>query len=819
MNSKTHSIFVLLFLINLNKMKAQLRVIALLLFVTLFASAQEKGIIQGKITSADGYPLKEIVIKLAKGAYTSETSKDGTFRFENFPVGTHTLIIEGEGLKKQSKEIKVTANTVTNVSFTLQENIESLQEIVIIFKGSTNKKKENVLSGLTLKPMDIPQSIQIIGNDIITQQQAIRLSEVIKNVNGAYIGSARGGAQESVWSRGYDMTSNNMFKNGFRFSGGSIPEVSSLEKVEILKGSAALLFGNVAPGGIMNMVTKKPSFEQGGEISMQAGSYAFYKPSIDIYGPLNSYIAYRFTGSYENSESFRDVVKKERYYINPSFLFKVSNKTEIVLQGDYLHDNWTPDFGTGIIGKEIVALPRSTYLGATWSNGQTRQSSVSGLVKHEFNKDWKLNFNTSFQDYNRDSKGTERIQPAANGDWSRPLGQNRNLEQIIGQQINLQGCFTTGKVKHQIFTGVDFENSYVQAYTFTFSPTTYGSGSILDFANFDQGGAIPDATNTKIVKTDTNRFGIYAQDLISITNKFKVLAGLRWSWQESVAETTDFTKTPVTITEDQTRIDQAFTPKIGLVYQPTADMSLFASYSNSFTPNTGTTVDLKVIKPSIIDQYEAGIKKDFWKGLFSTNVTVYQITNSNLAQTAEFKADGSNNTDSSIKVLSGETTSKGIEIDLTARPIEGLSINAGYSYNDMRYTKTSGLNGSFIEGDRLARTPANTANMSFFYTLQSGVLKGISIGAIGNYIGQRVGGWNNQIVIDSKTQVQTINDREIPLSDYTTIDVSAGYEWGKFSLLCKLSNVANTLNYTVHENYSVNPIAPRQVLTSLKYKF
>ncbi|HRN46381.1 MAG TPA: TonB-dependent receptor, partial [Flavobacterium sp.] len=189
---------------------------------------------------------------------------------------------------------------------------------------------------------------------------------------------------------------------------------------------------------------------------------------------------------------------------------------------------------------------------------------------------------------------------------------NKNLEQIIGEQISLQGNFTTGKIKHQLFTGVDFENSFLQAYTFTFSPNTYGNGNIFDFDNFNQGGAIPEATNTKIVKTDTNRFGIYAQDLISLTDKFKVLAGIRWSWQEAQANTHDLTKNPVVIKEDAKRIDQAFTPKLGLVYQPTKDMSLFASYSNSFTPNTGTTVDLKVIKPSIIDQYELGIKKDYW---------------------------------------------------------------------------------------------------------------------------------------------------------------------------------------------------------------
>ncbi len=245
-------------------------------------------------------------------------------------------------------------------------------------------------------------------------------------------------------------------------------------------------------------------------------------------------------------------------------------------------------------------------------------------------------------------------------------------------------------------------------------------------------------------------------------------------------------------------------------------MAIFASYSNSFTPNSGTTVDLKAIKPSIIDQYEVGIKNDFFRGLLSTNVTLYQIKNNNLAQTAEFKADGTPNTDSTIKVLSGATKSKGIEVDVTAHPIIGLNIMAGYSYNDMRYTKTSGLKGSFVEGDRLTRTPANTANLSFHYTLQNGALKGFSIGALANYIGKRIGGWNNQI---DPSQPNGILDREIPLSAYTTIDVSAGYKWKNFSLLCRLSNITNELNYNVHENYSVNPIAPRQLMTTLRYKF
>lgn len=696
---------------------------------------------------------------------------------------------------------------------------EILKEVQIT--GNQPKNASVIKSGI--KPMDLPQSIQVISGAVIEQQQSIRLSDVIKNANGVYVGSARGGAQESFWSRGYDMSANNIFKNGFRFNSGSMPEVSSLEKVEILKGGSALLFGNVAPGGILNMVTKTPHFKFGGEASMQAGSYNFYKPSIDLYGPISNAIAFRINGSYENSESFRDVVTRERYYVNPSFLFKLSPKTDITIQGDYLNDDWTPDFGTGMIGTEIADVPRDAFLGARWSNGKTTQATTTLLLNHQFNNNWRLSFNASFQDYQRASEGTERIQPAADGAWNRPLQKNKAAEQIYANQISLQGNFNTGKIKHQLFTGIDTEKSFADAFTYRyFNPTTgatittYDTINIFDPSTYEniEELPIPPSQLTRIVKTETNRYGIYAQDLISVTNKFKVLAGLRYTIQE--AKPVTYNVTANTKVEETIRNDRAFSPKVGLIYQPIKSLSLFSSYSNSFTPNTGVTIFNEAIKPSIIDQFEAGVKKEFFKGILSTNVTVYQIVNSNLVQTAEFDANGNVNTNPQVRELSGETTSKGVEFDIIVKPSDAFNILAGYSYNDMRFTKTSGLNGSFIEGDRVARTPAHTANLSFFYTVQSGIFKGLSVGAIGNYIGNRVAGWNNQY---DSTRPGGIWEREIPIDGYTTIDFSLGYNWDKFSILCKLSNITDELNYTVHENYSVNPIAPRQLLTSLRYKF
>ncbi|MBF4505935.1 TonB-dependent siderophore receptor [Flavobacterium sp. JLP] len=743
-----------------------------------------------------------------------------------------------------SQEYSSTDNGISINDTVKNKKGETLNEVLI----TANKPKKPIEAARSgIKVMDLPQSVQIIGSEVIEQQQAIRLSEVVKNLNGVYVGSARGGAQESFFSRGYDMSANNMFKNGFRYNAGSIPEVSSLEKVEFLKGGSALLYGNVAPGGIMNLVTKTPKFTSGGEISMQMGSYNYYKPSIDFYGPLNKSIAYRFTGSYENSESFRDFVKNERIYINPSFLFHISDKTQITLQGDYLSADWTPDFGTGIYGKTILDLPRNEFFGALWSTANTKSSSASLLFNHDFNKNWKLNFNSSYQSYRRTQTSTAQLSTIeANGNWKRGLTKSDGAEQIFGDQLSLQGTFNTGSIKHQIFTGADYENSMAPSYTYGFYATPTGTTAItteataINLYTYDystQSRVIPYPTRaTQLATTNTQRFGAYAQDLISVTKHIKVLAGLRWSWQESYVTTSKEVVTKGVITtplenaqavEGAKTVNKAFSPKAGLVVQPTKDLSLFASYSNSFTPNTGTTADLKPLDPSIIDQYEVGIKKDFWKGLLSTNVTVYQITNNNLAQTAQFLADGvTQNANTAIKELVGATKGKGVEIDITATPVEGLNIMAGYSFNETKVSKSSGTNGSLVVGDVLARTPKNTANLSFFYKLQNGFFKGVTFGAIGNYVGDRTGGWNDDYLwtavvpaTNPPTYTVTIRDRDIPLEGYVTVDASLGYEWKKFSILCRLSNITNELNYTVHENYSVNPIAPRQVMTSLRYKF
>ncbi|MFK7000541.1 TonB-dependent receptor [Flavobacterium oreochromis] len=754
------------------------------------------------------------------------------------------LFLSGQSFG-QDKFQGETEETIEND--TVRKKRYSLKEIEI----RQHKQKKLVSTVRTgLKSFDNPQSLQSIGAEVISQQQSVRLSDVVKNANGVYVGSARGGAQETFWSRGYDMGTNNIFKNGFRQNGGSMPEVISLEKVEFLKGNSALLYGNVAPGGILNLVTKTPLFERGGEVSFQTGSYDFYKPIFDFYGPLSKSIAYRVIGSFEKSKSFRDVVSRERYYINPSFLFKATEKTDVLLQMDYLHDNWTPDFGTGAFGKTILDVPINRYLGANWSNGQTRQGSLSALLKHQINDSWKFIANMSFQNYLRQFEGTDRIQPSSlTGDLTRKLGKNKNVETLLGQQFGLQGCFKTFGLKHELFMGLDGETSYADSYSYIFyekqlngqfvSVTDYDKVNIFNPITLINEKGFQENYNSVITKNVGKRFGFFAQDLISIHKKIKLLAGLRWSWQEM--QTTTYNakiddgknlspkaQTPFKLNYEADQdsnpvvgaiqVDKAFSPKLGLVFQPLQSVSIFGSYSNSFTPNTGIDIYNNPIKPSIIDQYEAGLKTEFFKGKLATGITVYTIENNNLVQMASTTLEGKANSNSNIKELSGKTRSKGIEVDVTIKLNEGFKINAGYSYNDMRFVKTSGLVGSSVEGDRLARTPDQTANLSFFYTVQSGFFKNISIGAVGNYIGNRIGGWNNRYAKD-KNGILFVEEREIPVNSYAVADATVGYTYKNISILCKLSNVTNTLNYTVHENYSINPIPPRQFMATLKYQF
>lgn len=791
-------------------------------FFTAVNAHAQQSTIHGKVTTSDGKPAANVNITVKESRRTIISGEDGSFTLSNGKEGISSIIVSYIGLTTQEKNVTIRNGEDAEVNFQLKENAGQLDEVIVTSRKSLNAKQVSI-GKAPIDPMDLPQSIANLGQAVIRDQQALRLSDVIKNVNGVYLATARASTQENFSARGYAFGSTNLFKNGARVNSGAMPEMSSLESVEVLKGSAAILYGQVSPGGIVNMITKQPKFNFGGEVSFRAGSYDLYKPAFDVYGPLSSSIAFRINGTFESAKSYRDVVSSKRYYANPSFLFKLGKKTDLIVEGDYLKHDFTPDFGIGSIGgTKIAPLSRSAFLGTSWQYAKTTQSTVTAALKHSFNDNWNINTSLSYQFYQRDYFSTERIQADTAGEWTRPLGRTNSHEDYYTAQVNLTGKFKTKGLEHTLLAGIDADRYLTTNYTFSIPAVadvpagSYDKINILDASKYVRRTDIPVPGKIRKVNLPINKGGIYIQDLVKLSSKLNLLAGIRYSYVYS--DQPDSTNLLTNAkSKGKSKYDNAFSPRFGLVYKPLTTTSVFACYSNSFSVNTGIDVDGNVLDPSIIDQFEVGIKNDFFKGKLSANVTVYRIKNNNLSQTAPYLKDGTPNNNAAIKALVGQTTSDGVEIDLAGHPAAGLDVLAGYSHNFIRYTKIPIAIGNYIEGERLVNNPGNTANASVFYTITNSGLKGLKIGASALYIGKRYGGWNTDIT--KVTPTVELRNRLIPVEGFTTLDISAGYTINKISVLAKVSNLTNTFNYYVHENYSINPIPPTQLIATVSYKF
>lgn len=781
--------------------------------------------IEGRIMNKAKMPVANI--NIAVFGKQTKTDDQGVFFLQVDRKGDFTVHLSGVGFQSQVVQVNPQSGNTVLGTLLMQESDHQLAEVEIMGYNSLNNKTIHVGKG-GIVDKDLPQAVQIINTKVIQDQQINRLSDALKNANGVAMGSNRGGTSENFFARGYSLGSNNIFMNGARTNNGGSLEASTLESVEILKGSAALLYGGVTGGAVVNMVTKQPKFEYGAEASIRVGSYDFYKPTVDVYGPISNKLAFRVIATAESAKSYRDYVASKRVYVNPSVLYKIADKTSLNFTFDHLKSDNTPDFGIGTVdGKIKESVGRNTFLNVPWAYNNTNSSNGQINLNHVFSENWKLNAIGSFQDYNRDYFGSERINPKANGLATLTLNKIKTHELTFNQQVNVSGKFKTARIKHQVLLGADADQSKTDANAYnifanknkpTEITTAYGSIDVFHPV-VDTLTYIPTTTDKTRTGTNIYRYGFFVQDLIELTPQFKVLAGIRYTYQKTKqSEVYDYASNTTEIKKNLgkddavlgDKIDQAWSPKFGLIYQPFKTTSFYVSYANNFTSNSGYDIDLKPMGPSIIDQFEAGVKNDFFQGKLSTNLTWYRINNNRFAQ-ALVAADGTIK-DPNMKEFTGKTASDGLEVDIAGDLTKGLHVMAGYSYNFMRYTKT--LETGSVEGDRLVGTTAHTANGTVFYTFQDGAVKGLKLGASAFYTGKRNAGWNN-----TKVNVSENVDRLIAVDPFTTIDVSAGYSYKSWSILAKLSNITNAFSYYVHENYSVNPIAPRGFMTTLSYKF
>ncbi len=805
----------------------QLTFLILIVGNKTFADDIPNGKISGTVKTSDGKPASFVTVVIKELNKATSTKDDGSYTLNNVKPGNYTLRVSFVGTERQEKNIIVSSAKTTKADFTLIENASQLNEVNISANHKVLNKPVSV-DKAGLSALDLPQSSGVVNSQVIEDQQINRLGDAVKNISGVSLTQTRGGVGETISARGYSIgitgASSSIFKDGVLTNTAGFPEASTLQSVEILKGSAALLYGNVSTGLIINMVTKKPQFESGGEVSMRYGSYNMFKPSVDVYGPISQDIAFRLIGVYENDGSYRNHVYTERKYVNPSLLFNLDKKTTLLIEGDYLRESLTPDFGIGSLnnGQAIPTMvPRSQYINTSWAYSHMNQFSGMATLNHQFNDDWHLNAIVSGQGTDIDSyQASLPNVVSATGEWNRGLARANTIENDYTGQVNLTGKFTTGSVSHQLLVGTDVTKVLNVSNGFSIngqniSSYIYDKINTIDLTKYVQRTDIPNAVDTARITAPVYRFGAYAQDLVGITDKLKVLAGIRWTWQQTYQTSVQYLQKQTTgYGTAITRYDRAFSPKASLIYQPVETSSIYASYSNDFTFNTGTDVNTgQGLKPSLIDQYEVGAKNELFDGKIVANVSVYRIINNNLAVVAPFKADGTVNSDNTVKQLTGQTTSDGFDIDVTGNLSKNFYFITGYSYNNARYTKVSGLKGSPILGERLVISPTHTANATLFYTFDTRALKGFKVGASTFYTGSRLAGYNNTV-----GQAQAYS-RLVPVGGFATLDLSAGYTYKKISLLASVTNITNTLNYLIHDNYSVTSIPPRQFLTTLAYKF
>ena len=802
---------------------------AIILLCIVIADAQSiTGKITGLVKSNDSQPVPGVTIIIKELNKTTSSDENGTYIFKNIKPGYYTLKVTYVGTIGAEKKITVEADKATTADFTLAASSSQLKE-VRINAGKILNTIPVTIGKANIANLDLPQSTGVVSNRLIQDQQINRLGDAVRNVSGVSLTQTRGGVGETFSARGYSIGINggagSIFKNGVLVNTAGFPEASTLESIEVLKGSAALLYGNVSGGLVINMVTKKPRFENGGEVSMRYGSYNDYQPTVDVYGPISSDLAFRTIATYENANSYRNHVKTERTYVNPSLLYNLGKNTTIILEGDFLKSNLTPDWGIGSLnnGQAIPTMvPRSQFINTSWAYSHLNQYTGSLTVNHTLSNSWKLNFISSAQSTNIDSYGSSLPNTVnATGDWNRGLARANTHEGDYTAQANLTGKFNTGSIGHQLLFGTDVTKvlNVTNGYSINgqnISSYAYDKINTINLNKYTQRTDIPNAMDTARITAPVYRFGSYVQDLVSLTDKFKVLAGARWSWQQTYQTNIDYLQKGTTgVGVAATRYDRAFSPKAALIYEPFKTTSVYASYSNNFIVNSGTDVSTgQGLKPSIIDQYEAGIKNELFDGKLTANVSIYRIINNNLAVVSPYKADGVTvNSDNTVKTLSGQTTSDGFEADVTGNLSKNFYFIVGYAYNNARYTKTSGLKGSNIEGEPLVINPKSTANASLFYTFCNPGLRGFKVGASAFYTGSRLAGYNNVV-----GQPQAYS-RLLPVGGFATLDLSAGYTYKKISILGQVSNITNTLNYLIHDNYSITPIAPRQFLTTLAYKF
>ncbi|MEO1351530.1 MAG: TonB-dependent siderophore receptor [Cyanobacteria bacterium J06635_15] len=590
---------------------------------------------------------------------------------------------------------------------------------------------------------DIPNSIQVILRQIIEDQQAIAIEEVLENAAGVTFLGNDASRSLNFAIRGFDRAP--VLRDGFSLFGGlgTAPEaeVANLERVEVLRGPASVLYGLAEPGGAINLVTKQPLSEPYYNLQFQGGNRNFISPSIDLSGPLteDGRLLYRLNALYRTEDPFQDYEDSfNRFFIGPTVSWQIGERTDLTVSLEYLEDN-DPFIAGGQLafGDGIADIPQESVLpGNPEDTVEQEYLNVRAIFEHRFSNNWQLlsQFRYDFGSFEYNVFPLPLSLDESTGILNRVFANQLGDNETYSFYNNVQGEFNTGLVAHTLLFGVDVarsENSLEARTDFT-NPAFLTPINIFD-PDFSAVAA-PDVENLPILfgnDTTTTQIGIYLQDQIDLLDNLILVAGLRY-------DTVDQEVVNVVTGAETNQSDDALTPRIGIVYQPIEPISLYANYSRSFVPNSATDVDSNPLEPEEGEGFEVGVRAELIEGRLAATLAYFDITKQNIATD-----DPTTALPGSVAV--GEQRSRGVDFNLTGEILPGWNIVASYAYIDAEVTEDN----TDIVGNRLFGIPEHSASLWTTYEIQSGDLQGLGFGLGFNFVGERQGDLANSFEVDS----------------------------------------------------------------------
>lgn len=579
---------------------------------------------------------------------------------------------------------------------------------------------------------DIPQSIQVVPRQVLDDRQVTSIGEALENVSGVVNQGSYSGFDPALTLRGFDVGAfqGQYFRDGSRLFVRGFPQTFNLERLEVLKGPASVLYGQAEVGGIINLVSKLPRSEPFYSVFGTIGSFDTYEGAFDFSGPLNEKktVQYRLNALYSNTGSFRDFVEGEKLLIAPVISWTISPNTSLTIDGEFSDISQTIDDGIPAIGNRPADIPRSRFLNEPFSNYDKKEYSIGYVFNHQFNNNLSVrnSFRAQWIDDERYYPYTSSLNETT-GELSRESYYSGGYYENYSSQTDLIGKFATGAIKHQLLLGFEYAK--------TVESPEFGFGDYPSINIFNPVYARQKYPKSPIFFRDdtTTSLGFYLQDQVEVSPNLKLVFGGRFDSFDQNRSTRDLGDPK----QEFEQSDSEFSPRLGIVYQPNDAVSLYAAYTRSFKPSFGASrnFDNSVFKPEKGTQYEIGVKTDFLNGRLNAILAGYILTKQNVTTTDPVN--------SNFSIQTGEQTSKGIELDITGEIRPGWKIIASAAYIDASITEDN----TFQVGNRLANVAETSASLWTTYELQRGDAKGLGFGLGLYYVGDRFGDLDNSYIL------------------------------------------------------------------------